>query len=62
VIAYAIVDSRDEPGQHPFGDVLDVYLDREAAEKELRDIVGDEPAWKPYFSLIAIELESGCAN
>ncbi len=40
---YAVIDSRDEPGQLVFGDVLD----RQAAERQLRDIVGDEPGWKP---------------
>jgi hypothetical protein len=27
MIVYAIVDSRDRLGAHPFGDVLDLYLD-----------------------------------
>ncbi len=57
-----MIDSRDEPGQHPFGDVLDLHLDRRVAERELRDIVGDEPEWAPFFSLLEIELVVGGRN
>ena len=61
MIAYAVVDSRDELG-HPFGDVLDLHLDRRAAERELRDIVGGEPSWAAFVSLIEIELKAGDPN
>ena len=57
VIAYAVVDSRDELG-HPFGDVLDLHLDRRAAERELRDIVGGEPSGQPPCA-VEIELKAG---
>jgi hypothetical protein len=62
VIAYALIDSRDGPGEHPFGDVLDLYLDRHAAEQGLRGIVRDEPEWKPFMSLVEIELTTGTLN
>ncbi len=62
MIVYAVIDSRDEPVQHAFGDVLDLHLDRQAAERELRDIVGDEPDWLPYLSVVEIELAGGGRN
>jgi hypothetical protein len=62
VIVYALIDSRDEPGEHPFGDAVDVYLDRQAAEQGLRRIIRDEPEWKPYISFVEIELTTGNLN
>jgi hypothetical protein len=48
VIVYALVDERDEPG-HPMDDVIDVYVDREAAARELRGIGRDERGWAPFL-------------
>jgi hypothetical protein len=62
MILYAIIDSRDQLGTHPFGDVLDVYLDRRTAEQVLRRIIGDEPEWEPFMSLVEIELTTGNLN
>jgi hypothetical protein len=62
MILYAIIDSRDQLGTHAFGDVLDVYLDRRAAEQGLRGIIGDEPEWEPFMSLVEIELTAGNLN
>lgn len=62
MIVYALIDSRDEPGEHPFGDVLDLYLDRHAAEQGLRGIIRDEPGWEAFMSLVEIELTTGNLN
>jgi hypothetical protein len=62
VIVYALIDSRDEPGEHPFGDTVDVYVHRQAAEQALRGIIRDEPGWKPFMSLVEIELTTGHPN
>ena len=62
VIVYALIDSRDEPGEHPFGDAVEVYLDRQAAEQGLRGVIRDEPGWKPFMSLVEIELTAGNLN
>jgi hypothetical protein len=62
MLVYAIIDSRDRLGAHPFGDVLDLYLDRRAAEQGLRGMIRDEPDWQPFMSLIEIELTTGSLN
>ena len=62
VIVYAIIDSRDGSGEHPFGDALDLYVDRQEAEQCLRLMISDEPAWKPFMSLVEIELTTGNLN
>jgi hypothetical protein len=62
VIVYALIDSRDEPGGHPFGDAVNVYLDRQEAEEGLRGIIRDEPGWEPFMSLVEIELTTGSLN
>jgi hypothetical protein len=62
VIVYALIDSRDEPGEHPFGDAVNVYLDRQAAEEGLRGIIRDEPDWEPFMSLVEVELTTGSVN
>jgi hypothetical protein len=41
---------------------VDVYLDRQAAEQGLLGIVRDEPEWKPFMSLVEIELTTGTPN
>ena len=61
VIVYALVDDRDDPG-HPLGDTVDVYLRRDDAEQDLAGIVDDEPGWAPYFSVLEVELVTGCSN
>jgi hypothetical protein len=47
---------------HPFGDVLDVFLDRTAAEQGLFPVLRDEPDWQPFMSLVEIELTTGNVN
>ena len=62
MIVYGVIDSRDAPGKHPLGDVLDLYLERQAAEQALRAIIGDEPEWEPFLSLVEIELATSSPN
>jgi hypothetical protein len=62
MIVYALIDSRDGPGEHPLGDAVDVYLDRQAAQQGLRGIIHDEPGWEPFMSLVEIELTTGNLN
>jgi hypothetical protein len=62
VIVYALIDSRDATGEHLFGDAVEVYLDRKAAEQGLSGIIRDEPGWEPFMSLVEIELTTGNSN
>ena len=36
---------------------LDIFLTREAAEAELREILEDEPDWKDVVRVVPIELD-----
>jgi hypothetical protein len=36
---------------------LDLFLTREAAEAELREILQDEPDWKDVLRVVPIELD-----
>jgi hypothetical protein len=38
-------------------ETLDLFLTREAAEDELREILLDEPDWKDVLRVIPIELD-----
>jgi len=38
-------------------ETLDLFLTREAAETELREILQDEPDWKEVLRVIPIELD-----
>jgi hypothetical protein len=38
-------------------ETLDVFLNRERAESELREILVDEPSWVDVLSVVPIELE-----
>jgi hypothetical protein len=38
-------------------ETLDPFLTREAAEAELREILGDEPDWKNVLRVVPIELD-----
>jgi hypothetical protein len=51
VRVYAITTSKTP------GETLDLFLTREAAEKELAEILGDEPAWVDLLSVVPIELD-----
>lgn len=42
--------------------VATLDLDRGSAERELQGIVGDEPGWEEFLSLVEIELVAGGAN
>jgi hypothetical protein len=39
------------------GETLDLFLTREAAEAELREILLDEPDWKDVLRVVPIELD-----
>jgi hypothetical protein len=41
----------------PPRETLDLFLTREAAEAELREILGDEPDWKNVLRVVPIELD-----
>ena len=51
VQVYALTSSRC------LHEMLDLFLSREAAEAELREILGDEPDWKDVLRVVPIELE-----
>jgi hypothetical protein len=51
VQVYALTSS-----QSP-SETLDLFLRREAAEAELREILQDEPDWKDLLRVVAIELD-----
>jgi hypothetical protein len=38
-------------------ETLDLFLTREAAEAELREILHDEPNWKDVLRVVPIELD-----
>jgi hypothetical protein len=38
-------------------DTLDLFLSREAAEAELREILHDEPDWKDVLRVVSIDLD-----
>jgi hypothetical protein len=38
-------------------ETLDLFLSREAAEAELREILEDEPDWKDVLRVVPIELD-----
>ena len=38
-------------------ETLDLFLTREAAEEELREILLDEPDWKEVLRVVPIELD-----
>jgi hypothetical protein len=38
-------------------ETLDLFLTREAAETELREILEDEPDWKDVLRVLPIELD-----
>lgn len=48
---YALTSSR------PLRETLDLFLTREAAEMELREILLDEPDWKDMLCVVPIELD-----
>jgi hypothetical protein len=39
-------------------ETLDLFLTREAAEAELREILHDEPDWKDVLRVVPIELDA----
>jgi hypothetical protein len=39
------------------GETLDLFLTREAAETELREILEDEPEWANVLHVVPIELD-----
>jgi hypothetical protein len=41
---------------HVHDETLDLFLSREAAEAELREILKDEPDWKDVLRVVLVEL------
>jgi hypothetical protein len=41
----------------PTRETLDLFLTREAAEREFRGILQDEPEWKDVLRVVPIELD-----
>jgi hypothetical protein len=38
-------------------EIIEVFADREAAEKMLRDCLSDEPDWAAILEVVPVELE-----
>jgi hypothetical protein len=51
VLVYALTSS------HLHREALDLFLTREAAEAELREILEDEPEWVNVLRVVPIELD-----
>jgi hypothetical protein len=51
VQVYALTSSRC------LHETLDLFLSREAAEAELREILHDEPDWKDVLRVVPIDLD-----
>jgi hypothetical protein len=51
VLVYSLASS-----QSP-NETLDLFLTREAAEAELREILQDEPDWRDVLRVVPIELD-----
>jgi hypothetical protein len=43
-------------------ETLDLFLTREAAEAELREILHDEPDWKEVLRVLPIELDEDLSS
>jgi hypothetical protein len=56
VLVYALTSSRIAE------ETLDLFLTREAAERELREILVDEPDWKQVLRVVPIELYESDAS
>jgi hypothetical protein len=44
-------------GSQSLHETLDLFLTREAADAELREILEDEPEWKDVLRVVPIELD-----
>jgi hypothetical protein len=51
VIVYALTSSQ------LLNETLDLFLTREAADTELREILLDEPDWKDVLRIVPIQLD-----
>jgi hypothetical protein len=51
VLVYALTSSQS------LYETLDLFLSREAAEAELREILEDEPNWKDVLGVVPIDLD-----
>ena len=49
MIVYALIDSRCSW-------VVDLYLRRTDAERELADALGDESEWEPFLSVVELDF------
>jgi hypothetical protein len=52
VTFYGLADSRLIDTE--FGEVIELFVEREAAEQALRDVLTDEPAWAGELSVVEI--------
>jgi hypothetical protein len=50
MVVYALTSSQIS------GETLDLFLTRDAAEAELREILQDEPTWVDVLSVVPIDL------
>jgi hypothetical protein len=51
VLVYALTSSQS------LHETLDLFLTREAAEAELREILEDEPGWKDVLRVVPIDFD-----
>jgi hypothetical protein len=61
VIVYAVIDHQLSP-DFPLGDALEVYLRRQAAERFIAEVRGDEPELAKDLRIEERELEAGGPN
>jgi hypothetical protein len=61
VFVYAVIDDSLSPTS-PLGDVLDVFVRREDAERFIEEVRGDEPGLARYLRIEERELVAGGQN
>jgi hypothetical protein len=54
VTVYGLADARLAGTE--VGEVVEVYVDRGEAERAVRDLLADEPAWHEHVRLVEVEL------
>jgi hypothetical protein len=54
VTVYALADARLVGTE--LGEVVELYVDRGDAERAVRDLLVDEPAWHEHVRLVEVEL------
>lgn len=48
----------DLPGSE-LGEVIELFVRREDAERALADVLADEPTWNGQLSVVSVELADG---